>query len=578
MTGASDEPELLAAATRIDETTASKTDTLRAKTALAVAESDSKFLLAADWALTYIKTDEQGRGRFGPLATFDGFETPPPLDQVPDDVVDCWEKLAAVVTSAVVRARLHELCAVLNRGAPRDHDRLAVEAHLELARRPLPSTEIRNGVDRISAAMDRVYSIDSAVRLAVYRHLNDLSRDAMELAVALADDAIHDPTLGPGAVLGLLRPVVSQPDAPSSVDEVLDRARTRYSDDVFNIASVIGLQQARATTIDERTALQRAHVQSLLDAAAASSPLVAMMHLREAAEIAVRSQQEDLLTIATQRLQEIGVADLGLMKERVEFTYPRATVDQWIESLLSLGTWQDALLQLLEVGPPTGRVEENRSLADDLPRQAPLTTFFPTMILDRRGREVQSVQGDDPRYLLSKIEQRQLGFLAPLFDLALRQILTKWAPFGHNESLAFFGEGSWVADETALAVRRVFNRRLSDPEGAAMTGLPRIERLLRDYAESRGEPVWTPPVGDKRSQYEMLGALVARLERLGVDSSWCRFLRVVFCDWIGLSLRNEALHGERDQINESEASLVLVALLFVSRGLLSADAGGSEPT
>ena len=113
---------------------------------------------------------------------------------------------------------------------------------------------------------------------------------------------------------------------------------------------------------------------------------------------------------------------------------------------------------------------------------------------------------------------------------------------------------------------------------AAMTGLPRIERLLRDYAESRGEPVWTPPVGDKRSQYEMLGALVARLERLGVDSSWCRFLRVVFCDWIGLSLRNEALHGERDQINESEASLVLVALLFVSRGLLSADAGGSEPT
>lgn len=570
------EDDLAAAVARIDGATAHLVDALDAKTALGVTDADIPFLKAVDWALTYYATEGVGRKRFGPLSTIGGLIVPPSLDAIPDEIVRDWERLSFVVTSDVVRARLHELCALKGSGDAREHDRAAVEAHIEIARRPLPKPEVEPDFERIKAALDRVDSINIAVRLSAYRHLDDLCSEAMVLAVQLADDSLEDPTLGPGAVLGLVRSVVDQPTAPSSVDSFLVRARAVYASDIFNTASVIGLQQARASTSEARALLHRSHIQALFDAAATSEPISAMMHLRDAAEIASTSSQSDLLTEATRRLQAIGVDDLGLTKRETKFSFPRVAVDSWIEFMLSSGSWESALDSLLTNGPPTGRFEENEPMAADLPRQAPLSTSFPTTLIDRRGRPVATFEGDDPQHLLVKVEMERLAILAPIHGLALRRILERWAPFKLNESLEFFRAGAWVSDEIAQAARRAFNRCLRDPESAAITALPLVERVIRDYLLALSRPVWTPPLSGRMGEYLSLAVLVSELEHVGVDPSWRRFLRTTLSSRPGLNLRNDLLHGERVAPNETEASLALLAVAYVCRRLPPLSGGGAS--
>jgi hypothetical protein len=558
--------EFTNAVARIDVTTADQNDSLDAKRQLAVMAEDNEFLKAVDWALTYFTRDAVGRERFGPLHTFDNREVPPPPNEAPTAVMEAWERLADAANSAVVRARLNELCFVIDRGDRREHARAASDAYLEMARRPLPDPT--SGIERISAAMDVLDCVRQAVRLATYVGLDQLAEEAVTLAVQLASEALETTEIGPGWLLGLLRCVVGHPACPAEVDDLLVKARDRYADDVFNTASTIELQIERAQSSDTvRGDLHREHIQGLLDAAETSAPLVAMMHIRDAIDVAERNGLTDLRDEAIRRLQELGQGDLGLTGRRVEFTWPREAVDGWLEETVGNDNWHEAMIRLLTNGPPTGNIEENRAMAAQMPSIAPLATAFPSTILDRRGMPIATVAGDDPEHLLIQTEKRRVAILAPFLQMALERIVERYGPIDHGDAADFFGMQPWVGEATAKAIGRTFNRLLArDYEAAAFTGVPRIERVLRDYLIWRGESIWRPP--ERRvAPYPGLGAMLSRLTRLGVDESWVRFLDTFFCERSGFNFRNDLAHGEVDDPAEFEAVLTSLALAYVCIGL-----------
>ena len=89
--------------------------------------------------------------------------------------------------------------------------------------------------------------------------------------------------------------------------------------------------------------------------------------------------------------------------------------------------------------------------------------------------------------------------------------------------------------------------------------LPRVEFLLRERA-SRYGPVIRPTDGTSRGGVDALAAVLATLEG-HLDESWRQHLRFVLVDDRGLNLRNDTLHGLRPEATESDAAIVVHALL-----------------
>lgn len=563
--GVADEEELVASIERIDAATSGFVDAFEAKRALSISEGDGSYLQAVDLALTYVAQDQVGSKRFTPWAKTEFSEFPPPPKEMSEDVLRTWEQLSHTVTSPVIRARLHELCFVANSGHRREHAARAIEAYIEMARKPLP--ERTDESKWLRAALDSVDNVGQAVRLATFVRLHELSAEAVDLVVDLARAALVEPDLGPGVLFGLLKCVTGLNTCPSEVDEFLESARRLYADDVWNTASVIELQLERARLLGrDPIALRRDQVQSLLDAANTSAPLVALLHLQDAAALAEPPELSDLRGVAIVRMQALCKEDIGLTAHRFEFSWPSDVVDAWIASLLDADSWQIALLRLLNTGPPMGRVEDNRARASE--SASSVTSVFPSTILDRGKRPVQTLAGDDPTLLLLRAEKDRYSILVPLLGLGLSKILERWGPLDEAEGTSFFAEYPHVPTSTAAAVVRAFNRfHARDIEGSSFTGVPRIERVIREYLTWRNEPVWTPPSGSDMSTYPGLGALLGRLGRLGVDPSWVRFLSTFLSNPIGMNYRNDSLHGHVDDPTEIETATVLIALAYVCIGL-----------
>ncbi len=534
---------------------------------------------AIDMALTYYeKHNVRGLDYFGPMFESEDHAYPARPEDMPIEITDVWEAVAIGATEAIVKSRLHDLCFVIRHGNVGAHARIAIESYLELAER-YPSSS-NDPTHRLHVAVNATHYIRRALGLARLIRDDNLAARVMEVGVALSRRAIDDPTSGAGVVLGLIAPLAEDRDCPLQVDGLLAEARDRYRGDVWNTMSTIGLQLKRSAGDDDSTtALQREEVQALISAANDSEPLPAMLHLQNAAELATSYGLQDLRDEAARKSQELSHEDLGLTRHEHSVALDGERVRALIDNVVNQPTWQKALEELLFWGAPTGRVEENRAVAATIPSIAPLATAFSSTRIGADGQLAFTVPGNDPAHLLAEQELRTLQIYGHLWAQALHELGKEWGAIDLDELAAFFGRAGHVPDDVARAIGRSLNRHFAgDPEGAAFTVLPKVERIARELALALGEVVSRPPNSSTPRIYKGLGKLIDILTDRGLDESWYRFIATYLARQDGINLRNDALHGAITDIDEVHSALVLVAVLYLCIGFRIDDGNGTENT
>lgn len=120
----------------------------------------------------------------------------------------------------------------------------------------------------------------------------------------------------------------------------------------------------------------------------------------------------------------------------------------------------------------------------------------------------------------------------------------------------------------AASLARAFNHFFNnDFEAAAYVATPHIETLVRDLVLQVNEPAYRLQRGQTPGQYAGLGALLPMLTEYGMDESWARYLQTLLSGVTGINYRNDLLHGFIDDVYSGNAALVLLAALYMSRGI-----------
>jgi hypothetical protein len=338
---------------------------------------------------------------------------------------------------------------------------------------------------------------------------------------------------------------------------------------MWHTLSTIELQLARVGLgPEDRQRLQRDAVQARIDEADKSAPMLALLHLRDAAEYALNHGLGDLHDVAVVKMQAFAGTDIGMKSHKIPISLPADTVDGFIAQFTDAPSWQDALLLMIAMMPPSGRVEQNRAAAAELPSIAPLASMFPTMRMGPDGLPRQASPGDDAEHHLVETEIRQLQILGAIYVNSLLAIWEKWTGVNDNELAKFFAQRNHVSQPLALAIARSWRRFIEgDYEGATFSAIPRIERLVRELLLAVGEPVFHVSRGSTPGQYAGLGAMFAMLAGNGLDESWIRFLDTFLTRQDGHNYRNELLHGSIDEVSAFPAGLTLIAALYLSVGV-----------
>jgi catechol 2,3-dioxygenase-like lactoylglutathione lyase family enzyme len=350
-------------AERLDAASEGAVEPLDVCNRLAIGEQEKNdtALEAVHAAFLYLQQQDPDAGTnvFRPYIPLGEESYPPVPKDMPNETLALWERLADLVTQPTARARLHDLCFVAQRGNGRDHARAAAEAYLEVAKYYPSDSDDR--LARMHAALGAKHSIARALELARRTGQGDLASRVIDEGLGHARHAVFEAGSGPGVVLGLLESLVRDRDCPQEVDELLVHARERYRGDVWDTMSTAELQLIRAGS-DEgaREALRRDEVEACFDAAEKESPINAMLHLQQAAKLAMDWNLPDLRETAMSRLQGLAGADLGLVRHETKVSIPAGVVEQWFTQVTSEPTWQDAVVALLADGPPTGKTEANR--------------------------------------------------------------------------------------------------------------------------------------------------------------------------------------------------------------------------
>src|SRR5262249_3019408 len=185
---------------------------------------------------------------------------------------------------------------------------------------------------------------------------------------------------------------------------------------------------------------------------------------------------------------------------------------------------------------------------------------------------------DELRQLrLVEYEMSLLSFNVIVITEALRRIWDKWGPISVDDMAAFLGQRAQVREEVARALARGFRRFFDgDYEGATFTITPRVETLARELLLMIDRPVYRTQRTNNPGQYPGLGALLAELERNGLDESWTRFLHGYLSSPIGKNARNELLHGFVDDADEGTTAVVLIAAVYLAVGIVTRESNSAS--
>jgi hypothetical protein len=493
--------------------------------------------------------------RFGPaLVVTDEGARELSLAETPVETFEVWEAVAAEAAHVRVLATLHDLLFERGWGDVGAHGRRATEAYIAMI--PHASSTLAE-VDAVSRALTliRITRNDELLRVAVSAVI-----DAIRAVLKDADDP------KPGVSLRMLETLVDHHVPNTDIDELLTLCRATYTDP-WNTVSTINLQRRRAPDADMRRMYDREEVQAWLDEAQRTDPLVAILHLETAAQLARQRGLPDLAETAVRAMQSVNPADIPLQTFSTSVEIPREEIDAQIDQLLSADTWFHAVIRIVASGPPSGDVEQNRQTAERMAEQFPLQSMFPTIRLGSDGLPryqptTEEQQADDR---LAEHETLRIQLASLTLSEAFDRAAEKFGVPTSDDIVVALGRNPNLTDATRSSISRAIGRYYQgDAEGALYTAIPLVERLVRDLLLAIDAPIYRAQSQRAPGQYPGLGALLDELSRRGFDQSWYRYLRTLLASPNGLNLRNEALHGFVDEVGRETAAAVMVALIYLT--------------
>jgi hypothetical protein len=480
-----------------------------------------------------------------------GVQHPPALEDTKPETEEIWAALAAGVTAAYARARLHHLLFACRHGRPHEHAEAAVRAYLEASR-------------QWSREIETVDDLRTALRLARSIGNRGLAADAVAAMTKAADDALSSSAPMPGMTIGLLESLVDEREPPDEVDALLERAWVAHPDPWLR-DQVVDLQLRRVIGGQPRAALEDARVQVWLDAAERAEGLVRAAHFKTALEWATVTGRKDLIERAAAALQTIQFDQLGMEKISVETAIPEQRIETFLAPITEAPGWREALSAFGEHGPITGDSTRNREqVAKDAHR---LSNMFSRELMGGDGlpRFHAETDAEKAEVALAQLEGQHMQIAGRLLARGLLEISRRHGVPSEEELTAFFTERPLIGEGLAGALARILIRYwTNDFEGAAFTAAPRVETLVRTLVLATGTGVYRVQRERKPGQYPGLGALLDVLTQRGLDESWFRFVYTLCANPAGWNIRNEISHGFVDDVHAAVSALLIQALLYLS--------------
>lgn len=516
-----------------------------------IADPVEVVLRGASWAVGYRFDRRDRRTKLAPRLEVDESADPPRVRHVAEEVVDSWERLAARVSGAAVRARLFHLLFERRRGNGRERAAAAVRGYLEVV-----------GVWRRDSLVE---PLTAALDLARSTGQDDLAAEVLGTVEVVARHSMASARHEPGVVLRLLRIIVEDREPPDTTAELLDLAQARY-DEARNVDHVLSMKLERASDAERRRELYRERVALWLNEAEAAEGVLKAVHLERAVEIADKSNDRRLWADATAKLQRIRAEDIQMMHFVTGQRRRFEEVEAYLRPVLEAESLSEALDAFVLLGPITGAASRNRQTVEDQQRGSPLSSIFPPRRVDGDGLPRFTPNTDEERleFHLSATETMHITFSAGLIAEALDRIRDRFGIPPVSKLTWHFARRPIVPLPVATALARSFQRWWAgDGEGAAYTALPRIEALARNLLLAQDVALYRLQRGHSPGVYPGLGPLLDALATTGLNPDWHRFLRTFLASPSGMNLRNEVLHGYHD-VEFVNAALVLQAAGYLA--------------
>ena len=506
-------------------------------------------------------------GPFPPIwESSDGVSAPVPRE-APVEMKAIWSELAEKCTEPAARARFNDLLWVARHAPnPAARARAAVIAYDELAgsnwTAPQDDTQEDGSGLRSWGSYRRGTCLTRALQIT--RELNDNGLTA-SVSTRCVDSV--EACIASGASIGtvfvFLRALVNLPrnHRPGRLVEIVESAKERYGTTAHNFESLGDLLVTLASSGSDRKDIRAEQLDHWIIQARANEGLARLVDLQKALEFARAHGLADRIDELRYELDHIDVSTLGFRSVSVSVEISRDEIAVYIADFVSPETWQESLARFGLAGgsPPSGDLEQNLELVEELSREAPLLSIVPTIIIDAAGRPIAHASDDDEKQALQLRRQEQTGIAlwATTAVEILERVAAKYGVPTEEDLTAYFSGGvipPAIAAKVAHAHVLYFTGAYDD---CAHILVPRIEALIRGLCLLAAIPVAREAVGDDAGGVAPLGALLRELGSRGMDKSWARYLLNTLTEPTGLNLRNRISHGLLEEAGRTEAAILL---------------------
>ena len=232
---------------------------------------------------------------------------------------------------------------------------------------------------------------------------------------------------------------------PALLVEIVESAKERYGTTAHNFESLGDLLVTLANSETDRKDIRAEQLDRWIGQARASEGLARLVELQKALEFARAHGLADRIDKLRYELDHIDVSTLGLRTVSVSVEIPREEMDAYIADFVSPETWQESLARFGLGGgsPPSGDLEQNLELVEELSREAPLLSIVPTIVIDASGRPIAHASDDEDKQALQLRRQEQTGIAlwATTAVEILERFVAKYGAPTEEDLTAYFSGG-----------------------------------------------------------------------------------------------------------------------------------------
>lgn len=522
------------------------------------------------WALDYhMRPEAFATNPFGAFWETASGQYPPQLNQVDISVVGRWDHLAGLVRNPFVRARLNDLlweCKYDQNPTtnPGSYARRAIDAYVEI-------TEIAGESIETAHSLRRAYHL--TVMTKDQDNMNRVLRKSLQIVEA---EIRRENKARPGITIPLIELALlprknlpeTKPALASAARKLLNKAETVHQD-VWNQEQILELRARSAEHKDQRR-LRAQQVRLLTSKADSVSGLRRVYWLEEALKkahsLGLREETQELKT----KIQECSAStDQDMTSISTDLDMPGEVLLEMVNLISSESTWSACLERLLDFGPLTGRLEENKEIVNQPSIKYSIRKQMNVKVIGAWGGTQFAPTTDEEweELMLSNHESTGIGLFSHVLAEGLDMVHKKHGRPTLRELQSFFATDIIDGDSAERIASSVIYYTQGDYDACGKVLLPHLERTFREISRRRGSPIWREPSACKGGglafgQFRTLGALLKDV-RDAVPTDWYRYWNTLLINPLGPNLRNVHAHGIVPRVTRAEA----VALIHVAVSL-----------